>query len=140
MNTSVADQRLVPITHIALKVAVAVGPMLGYYDLIVAPVCYDAIVGTPWMTANNASVDWDTCLLQTHLGTILELPSSNLLYGRAGLLAPALTYIDVSHQMNPLEKAVLISDFHHTPTINEVVEVQDNVPQLETEHPVATQL
>ncbi|KAJ2397293.1 hypothetical protein GGI05_000715 [Coemansia sp. RSA 2603] len=140
MNASVADQRLVPITRIALKVAVAVGPTLGYYDLIVAPVRYDAIVGVPWMAANNASVDWDTRLLQTHFGAIPELASSTLSYGRAGPQAPALAHIDVSLQMNPLEKAVIIAELSYMPKISEIVEVDNDKLNPAPEHPIAAQL
>jgi len=79
-HASLADQRIVPIKYMCPNAELISGPTRDNYDLIVAPIRYDIIVGLPWITKNNASVDWDNRILNTRHGPILEvneLPSIN---------------------------------------------------------------
>ncbi|KAJ2758005.1 hypothetical protein IWQ56_006117, partial [Coemansia nantahalensis] len=48
------------------------GPTRGRFDLVVAPVRYDIIVGLPWIAWANAAVDWDCRRLHTRYGVIAE--------------------------------------------------------------------
>ncbi|KAJ2823094.1 hypothetical protein IWW50_003928 [Coemansia erecta] len=59
MNMTLADKSKVTITRVLNNTEVKVGTTSGDYNMVVAPIKYDMIIGLPWITTNNTNVDWD---------------------------------------------------------------------------------
>ncbi|KAJ2253781.1 hypothetical protein GGI13_002516 [Coemansia sp. RSA 455] len=133
---SVADQRKVGTSRIAMQLHIVAGPTSNYYNCIVTPVCYELFVGVPWVICNNAHVNWDQRLLWTRFGAIPEFVPASQGKGREPE-DPEIAYIDVSSQDELWEHAATLYDLHAVTVINSV-ETQESPTSSVPVHPLAT--
>ncbi|KAJ2760542.1 hypothetical protein IWQ56_005464, partial [Coemansia nantahalensis] len=106
-SASLADGSTMRITHMLPQAVLTAGPTRGRFDLVVAPVRYDIIVGLPWIAWANAAVDWDCRRLHTRYGEIAEHCDETLAAPDADDVINSMDMkVLAEHSADPLDGAV----------------------------------